>query len=265
MRCCAAGKGNPGETEMKEERFFYVPDAATKGELPAEEAAHAMRVLRLRNGDEIFLTDGEGNFFRATVTCAGSRHCRYDIIETLPQRKAWRGRIHIAVAPTKTAGRMEWFAEKATEIGVDEISLIACRLSERRAMRTERMERIMAAAMKQSRKPWKPIINGMASFKAFITQERTGLRFIAHCHSDMERGDLFAMLSESGAEEDVTVMIGPEGDFSGDEVTEAEARGFTSVSLGGSRLRTETAALYAVMCAHMARRDMRQACVPNGL
>ena len=240
---------------MKEARFFYVPDAVTAGELPSDEAMHALRVLRLHSGDEIFLMDGIGNFYRAVVTIAATRHCMYEIQETMPQVHSWKGRIHIAVAPTKNTERIEWFAEKATEIGVDELTMLSSSLSERKIMRTARLEKIVVAAMKQSRKPWKPIINGMTSFKAFITQERSGLKFIAHCHDDIERSDLFNYISQHAAENvsgDVTIMIGPEGDFTTDEVRLAKANHYVSVSMSDSRLRTETAALYATAIAHLA-------------
>ena len=117
---------------MKEARYFFVPDAGQRDELPPDEAAHALRVLRLQAGDEMFLMDGTGCFFRAEVALATAKRCTYDIIETLPQDKAWTGHIHVAVAPTKVTDRMEWFAEKATEVGVDEFSFIKCKFSERK-------------------------------------------------------------------------------------------------------------------------------------
>ena len=246
---------------MKEARFFYVPDAGTATELPADEAMHALRVLRLRSGDEMFLMDGKGRFYRATVTIAATRHCLYEINEVMPQHKGWKGNIHIAVAPTKNTERIEWFAEKATEIGIDELTMLNCSLSERKIMRTARVEKIVVAAMKQSRKPWKPTVNGMTDFKAFIAKERGGLKFIAHCHEDIERSDLFNYLREhrdGNDRADVTVMIGPEGDFSTDEVRLAKAKGFVSVSLSDSRLRTETAALYATATAHLADKERRR-------
>lgn len=246
---------------MKEARFFYVPDADTATELPAAEAMHALRVLRLRSGDELFLMDGKGNFHRAVVTTAATRHCMYEIKETMPQTKAWKGNIHLAVAPTKNTERIEWLAEKATEIGIDELTMLNCSLSERKIMRTARVEKIVVAAMKQSRKPWKPTVNDMTDFKAFIAKERGGLKFIAHCHEDIERSDLFNYLREhrdGNDRADVTVMIGPEGDFSTDEVRLAKAKGFVSVSLSDSRLRTETAALYATATAHLADKERRR-------
>ena len=137
---------------MKEARYFYVPDASVQQELPQEEAVHALRVLRLKEGDEIFLQDGEGAFYQVEVTTANAKHCFYRILQTLPQKPAWQGRIHLAIAPTKNIDRMEWLVEKATEVGFDELTFLDCQFSERRQLREDRIEKIVVAAMKQSRK-----------------------------------------------------------------------------------------------------------------
>lgn len=234
-----------------------MPDAAAQTELPLEEAMHALRVLRLKSGDEMFLMDGSGVFYRAMVTIAATKRCMYQIEETLPQEKAWRGRIHIVIAPTKMMDRVEWFCEKATEIGVDEISFINCKFSERKVMRTVRLEKIIVSAVKQSRKPWKPVLNSMISFKDFISAERPGRKFIAHCYDDIKRQDFFSLISkaaDSDTEEDVTVLIGPEGDFSPEEVKMAIKHGYEPVSLGSARLRTETAALTATIMTQLSLR-----------
>lgn len=228
---------------MKEERFFYQPDVAS-GELSKEEAAHAVRVLRLREGDELWLMDGQGTFYRAEITIASNHNCLYRVVETLPQERAWKGHIHLAVAPTKLNDRMEWLAEKATEIGFDELSFLDCKFSERRVVKTERIDKIVLSALKQSRKAWKPAVNDMQPFKSFVTQPRTGQKFICHCYEEASALPYLLDVLEQGR--DATVMIGPEGDFSIDEVRLAEANGWQSVSLGQSRLRTETAALVAV-------------------
>lgn len=240
---------------MKEARYFYVPDAANANELPTEEAMHALRVLRLKSGDEMFLMDGNGFFYKAEVTLAATKHCMYEIKEKMPQEKTWNGNIHIAMAPTKMMDRTEWFAEKATEIGVDELAFVNCKFSERKVMRTVRLDKIIVSAMKQSRKPWKPQLSPLTPFKDFIHKERSGLKFIAHCYNEIESVDLFNTLMKSkGNVDDVTVLIGPEGDFSIDEVKLAIKNGYTPVSLGESRLRTETAALYAAMTAQLVCR-----------
>ena len=161
---------------MKEERYFYVPDAASTNELPAEEATHALRVLRLQNGDDMYLMDGRGNFYHAEVSQATHKKCLYTIKEHLPQQKTWRGHIHLAIAPTKNIDRMEWLAEKATEIGFDELSFLHCAFSERKVLRADRIDKIVVSAAKQSRKPWMPQVNALDSFKDFITRPRARLR-----------------------------------------------------------------------------------------
>lgn len=239
---------------MKETRYFYVPDAAEQSELPMEEAMHALRVLRLKSGDEMVLMDGNGTFYLAEVTIAATKRCMYEIKQTMPQEKSWGGKIHLAIAPTKMMDRVEWLAEKITEIGFDEMSFLNCKFSERKVMRTVRLDKIVVAAVKQSRKAWKPVLNQMIQFKEFVSQPRTGRKFIAHCYEEIERKDLFDELKQIPDDEDITVMVGPEGDFSIDEVKLAIKNGYESISLGKSRLRTETAGLAAVMMAQLALR-----------
>lgn len=232
---------------MKEIRFFYDPQIS--GELPEDEAKHATRVLRLSAGDELMLMDGNGIFFRAEITVADNHRCLYRILEDMPQERAWEGHIHLAMAPTKLNDRVEWFAEKATEIGMDELSFLDCRFSERRIIKCERIDKILISAVKQSHKAWKPVLNEMTSFERFVKAERKGDKFICHCYDqeDIEEGTekpfLMDVLKRGVAS---TVLIGPEGDFSVDEVKLALQHGYRSVSLGTSRLRTETAALVAV-------------------
>ena len=226
---------------MKEVRYFYTPEPMS-GALPDDEAAHALRVLRLAEGDEIFLMDGKGTFYRAAITEATKKRCGYQIVETLPQTPQWKGYLHLAMAPTKNIDRTEWFAEKATEIGFDELTFLDCQFSERRVVKDERIEKILVAAMKQSRKAYLPHLNSMMPFSEFIKRPFSGQKFICHCYDD----HLPLLKDLLTPDEDALVMIGPEGDFSIDEVKAAEAAGFQSVSLGKSRLRTETAALVAV-------------------
>ena len=233
---------------MKEVRYFYAPDAATSTELPSDEAGHALRVLRYGVGDEILLADGQGCFYRAFITGATGHRCTYRIKETLPQEPAWQGHLHLAMAPTKLMDRVEWFAEKATEIGFDELSFIDCQFSERRVVKKDRIDKILVSAMKQSHKAWKPKLNGIQRFRDFISQEREGDKFICHCYDDADikplPGSFLFDVLRPGVP--TTVLIGPEGDFSTDEVRLALQHGYRSVSLGQSRLRTETAALVAV-------------------
>lgn len=239
---------------MKEARYFYVPNATEHNELPTDEAIHAIRVLRLKIGDDIFLIDGKGTFYEAVVTLANSKHCLYKITQTLVQNKTWKGHIHLAIAPTKDISRIEWLVEKATEIGFDEISFLNCQFSERKNLRIDRIERIVISAMKQSRKAWKPIVNNMLSFEDFMQKEVTGQKFICHCYNEIEKTDFFSNINNSGLFEYITVLIGPEGDFSINEVHQALQQQYKSTTLGNSRLRTETAGLAAVLMANLANR-----------
>ena len=252
---------------MKEERFFYVPDASDRLELPEEEAKHAIRVLRLHEGDEMFLQDGKGTFYHALVSQTNNKHCYYTIDGTMPQERMWRGRIHLAIAPTKMMDRMEWMAEKATEVGFDELSFLDCKFSERKVIRCDRIGKIIVSAFKQSRKGWLPQVNDVVPFEEFVNSDIPGRKFICHCYNEIPKADFFSeimgmTMSERSAEsrtsdsndDDITVLVGPEGDFSIDEVRMAMDNGFVSASLGKSRLRTETAGLSAVMMSQLARR-----------
>lgn len=238
---------------MKETRFFYVPDAADTTELPPDEAGHALKVLRLKSGDELMLMDGRGNFHRAEITQASGHRCQYRIVETQPQAPQWEGHIHLAIAPTKMNERMEWLAEKTTEMGIDELSFLNCQFSERRVLKTERIEKIVISAVKQSHKAYMPVVNGLTPFRQFIDSHTTGHRYIAHCYQEVERVNLFDQLCALKPSDDAVVLIGPEGDFSIDEVRQAVAAGYVSVDLGKSRLRTETAGLAAVMMMQLAK------------
>lgn len=239
---------------MKEVRFFYVPNADSMNELPEEEAQHAVRVLRMEMGDEMMLMDGQGTFYRATVTEATKKRCLYRIEETLSQERQWQPHLHLAMAPTKNMDRTEWFAEKATEIGFDELTFLNCRWSERTVIKTERVDKILVSAMKQSHKAWKPILNGMTDFQTWMKQMEKvdAQKFICHCYEEEELGEKKPLKDVLKRGEDVVVLVGPEGDFSIDEVKMAEAMGFQSVTLGKSRLRTETAALVAVHIMNLA-------------
>lgn len=242
---------------MKETHLFYSPDIEATGELSAEESAHAVRVLRMREGDALTVTDGRGRFFEGTVALASQKHCGVSVKRVIVPSRYWRDEIHLAVAPTKNMDRMEWLAEKATEIGFDRLSLLGCDNSERRVVKTERLEKIVVSAMKQSHKPWKPEVEGMLDFKQFVARPFDGEKYIAHCHEAAEgnAGEMAEGMALSGrnflgdvmsGKKSALVLIGPEGDFSEAEVGAAVAAGFKPISLGESRLRTETAALVAV-------------------
>lgn len=252
----------------KEIRYFYDPQL--KGELPQEEAQHAVRVLRLGVGDEINLMDGRGNYYVAEITVATNHKCLYRIVEEQPQEPAWKGHLCLGMAPTKLNDRVEWFAEKATEIGLDEFAFLDCQFSERKVLKTERVDKIVVSAVKQSHKAWKPEVGEMMAFRKFVEAERPGQKFICHCYDQhdidptppvmgtkdegeaMDSGIQKPFLMDViDPEQDCTVLIGPEGDFSVEEVRLAQAHGYQSVSLGKSRLRTETAGLCAVHMMHM--------------
>ncbi len=255
---------------MKEIHYFFAPEAELSDELPDDEARHAAKVLRLHSGDNIVLINGKGTFYKAVVADISPRSCRYDILEAEKQKPAWSGRIHLAVAPTKNMDRTEWLVEKAAEIGFDELSFVCSRFSERRTLKLDRIERILVSAVKQSHKAFLPKVNDMISFDEFIRKGNlAGARYIAHCLN--ENVDYSALrpdvvspnpdvrhylpaVMENG---DMTVFIGPEGDFAIEEVNAAMSEHFIPVSLGNSRLRTETAALYAVMLMNL-RNSLRE-------
>ena len=228
-------------------QIFYAPDIATNPELPEEEANHCVRVLRLNEGDEILVTDGKGTFYKAAIRRANTKHCEISILENWRQPALWNFKLHIAVAPTKNMDRMEWFVEKATEIGIDTITCLNCRFSERKEVKTARLEKILVSAMKQSQKATLPRLNGMTDFKRFISEPFDGRKFIAHCEE--EEKPLLKHVYHPG--ENALILIGPEGDFSTEEIRLAKKNGFEAISLGESRLRTETAALVACHTIHV--------------
>lgn len=249
---------------MKEYHLFYAPDLAATGLLPPDEAAHAVRVLRMKEGDTLRATDGRGTFFTCRLALASPHRCAVEIVDSHTAQPAWQGTIHLAVAPTKHMERMEWLAEKATEIGLDSLTFVDCRNSERHVVKPERIERIVIAATKQSHKAWKPIVAPMTPFAQLVSRPFSGQRFIAHCHNmapafpdeaDPPAAAPSPFLGDVvHPDTDALVLIGPEGDFSPEEVALAIARGFVPISLGPSRLRTETAALAAVHILSIAKR-----------
>ena len=200
-----------------------------------------MRVLRLQAGDELEVVDGAGGYYLAVVTNPHPKHCEFQIKETITEYGKRDYRLHIAIAPTKNIERLEWFIEKCTEIGVDEITPILCRFSERKIIKPERLEKIIVSAAKQSLKAYFPILNPMCSFRDFIQQTTVSQKFIAHCY-EQDKQLLQRVYQKSS---DAVILIGPEGDFSPEEVQAAIQHQFQPVSLGSSRLRTETAGIAA--------------------
>jgi 16S rRNA (uracil1498-N3)-methyltransferase len=227
-------------------QLFYAPDIATSTTLPEDEAQHALRVLRLGEGSAINLTDGKGFFYKAVITKINHRQCEVGVSERWPQPALWPFHLHIALAPTKNIDRIEWFCEKATEIGIDSITFLHCRFSERRELKTSRLEKILISAMKQSGKATLPQLGAITNFQTFITHPFNGRKLIAHC--EKEEKPLLKHACRPG--ENALILIGPEGDFSPEEIKSATAHDFTPISLGNTRLRTETAALVACQTIH---------------
>lgn len=222
--------------------LFYTPDiTAGLYSLNEEESRHCQKVLRLREGDIIHLTDGKGTLFESRITDDRSRQVTVEVISQQENFGRRDYRLHLAVAPTKNTDRFEWFLEKATEIGVDEITPMICDHSERRKLRIDRLERIITSAVKQSLKAYHPVLHTLTEFERFIAEKRECHHFIAH----LEEHDPVLLQSVYRKGNDATILIGPEGDFSDSEIASALAASYQCISLGSSRLRTETAAVVA--------------------
>ncbi|MBR1631987.1 MAG: 16S rRNA (uracil(1498)-N(3))-methyltransferase, partial [Paludibacteraceae bacterium] len=220
--------------------LFYTPDIATVSELPEAESQHACRVLRMKAGDHVWHTDGRGTLYESEILNPHPRHCQLRILhqELQPERPF---SIRIAIAPTKNIDRLEWMVEKCVEIGVDRITPLLCNRSERRALKTERLQKIVVSAAMQSLKTRIPLLDPLTPLDRLIIDAKEQQRFIAHCRED-ERTPLFAAIRRGGS---VVILIGPEGDFDEQEVSAALQAGFQPVTLGQSRLRTETAGFVA--------------------
>ncbi|MFC0876338.1 16S rRNA (uracil(1498)-N(3))-methyltransferase [Saccharicrinis sp. FJH2] len=224
-------------------QLFYTPDIIQTQTLSQLESHHAVKVLRLTEGDVIQVVDGNGGFYNAVIVSANAKACRIELNEPIQDQQIRQYRLHMAVAPTKNIDRFEWFLEKATEIGIDEITPLLCEHSERKIIKPDRIERILVSAMKQSLKSYLPKQNEMRSFQEFISQANPSENLmIAHCY-DTERDTIKTLIPDRG--NTITILIGPEGDFSPEEVEQAIKSGFSPLSLGNSRLRTETAAVVA--------------------
>jgi 16S rRNA (uracil1498-N3)-methyltransferase len=226
-------------------QIFYTPDiaaAATHYSLTEEESKHAIRVLRLQNGDTLNLVDGRGGMYTAHIIDPHPKKTLLAITERQYEFGKRNHYLHIAVAPTKNIERLEWFLEKATEIGIDEVSLIQCQRSERKDAKVERLDKIITSAVKQSIKAYHPQLNSMQPFSKLVSQFHEGQKFIAHCLPGEDKVSLASQLQLQGS---CLILIGPEGDFTEKEIAEALQSGFKPITLGESRLRTETAALEA--------------------
>ncbi|MBQ2394610.1 MAG: 16S rRNA (uracil(1498)-N(3))-methyltransferase [Alistipes sp.] len=226
-------------------QLFYAPDITlplyTLGE---EESKHCVRVLRLGEGDQLHLTDGRGNMHLCEVVDAHPKRCSVKIVSTEYEFEKMNYRLVMAVAPTKNIERFEWFLEKATEIGVSEFIPLETAHSERRTIKLEREQRVITSAVKQSLKAYHPELHDMTEFRKLLDMPFEGRRFIAHCGNVVKGKSYLAKSISAG--ENVMILIGPEGDFSPEEVAVAVECGFEEITLGHQRLRTETAAVVAV-------------------
>ena len=227
-------------------QLFYAPEISfPRHTLSEEESKHCTKVLRMRCGEELFLTDGRGTMHRCKIVNDNAKHCEVEIVESTPEYEKLPYNLHMAVAPTKNIDRFEWFLEKATEVGVSEFTPLECDHSERRQIKPEREEKVITSAVKQSLKAYHPVLNPLTSARELIAREFNGQKFIAHCNDELgERAYLGNMIEKGG---DVLILIGPEGDFSKEEITFALQNGFRAISLGKQRLRTETAAVVATV------------------
>jgi len=220
--------------------LFYQPDAALQPFLSEEESRHCVKTLRLTTGDPIWVTDGAGNRFDCRIEKADPRRCTFRIVDR-QQTPPRPYRIELALAPTKNGDRIEWLVEKAVELGIDRIRFFASQHSERRALKTDRLEKIAIAAMKQSLQSWLPAIDPLINFENILTGS-ADYRYIAHLPEGQHPPHLWRAARQGGT---TIVLIGPEGDFSAPELERAVSAGFELVTLGNTRLRTETAALAA--------------------
>ncbi|MBP5306451.1 MAG: 16S rRNA (uracil(1498)-N(3))-methyltransferase [Paludibacteraceae bacterium] len=232
-----------------QDNIFYTPSINPDAEyfiLPEEESKHCIKVLRLLEGEYITLVDGCGNAYECIIVTPNAKHCEVQItdIEREVQKKNYK--LHIALAPTKLNERTEWFLEKCTEIGIDEITPLLCHRSERKELKTERMMKIIIAAMKQSHKAYLPRLNEMTPLKRVIEEATETQRYICHC-GDGEK----VPLKTASPHSDTLILIGPEGDFDKEELELAKQRGFIPTTLGESRLRTETAGIVACHTIHL--------------
>lgn len=229
-------------------QLFYAPHIATTPFLPEEESLHCIKVLRHKEGDTINIIDGKGTLYNALITSPHIKRTQVQIVNSTPDFGTHPYHLHLAVAPTKNIDRFEWFVEKATEIGFDSLTPLECAFSERRIIKPERIEKIIISAAKQSLKAQIPILNPLTPFSDFAKNIPQTNKFIAHCYSG-QKPHLMRVCPQNT---DIVIAIGPEGDFSIDEVNLATSQGFQPITLGSSRLRTETAAVVACHIAAIA-------------
>jgi len=227
--------------------LFYCPEIRTSPILPEQESQHCVRVLRMKEGDHLTVTDGAGWFYDCSLLQAHPKQCMLSILGQWEERGKRDYILQIAFAPTKQMDRNEWFVEKATEMGIDRFTPILSSYSERKEIKQERLEKIAISAMKQSQQACLPQIDELTRFVGLVSQPFNGRKLIAHCYDQPKKP--LAQTYRKG--EHALILIGPEGDFSEEEVVQAIAKGFEAVSLGDTRLRTETACLVATPPIHV--------------
>lgn len=221
-------------------QLFYTPRISGNiHELDEQESRHAVRVLRLSKGEKVVLVDGAGGWYECEIADAHPKRCRLEIRTHTPDYNPLPYHLHIGISPTKSMDRFEWFLEKATEIGISEITPLICHRTERSRLNYERLDRILVSAMKQSLRAYKPALSEPVMFTRFLKGHHSGTLGIAHC----QPGDRI-FLEELGPSDRFTLLIGPEGDFTADEIEWAASVGYTPVQMGECRLRTETAGIY---------------------
>ncbi|WP_424493658.1 16S rRNA (uracil(1498)-N(3))-methyltransferase [Salinimicrobium sp. GXAS 041] len=235
-------------------QLFYHPEItedSVEVHFPRDESKHIVKVLRKKEGDLLHLTNGRGYLFETEVISANHNNC---VVKVLSAKKqpAPPYKLHLAVAPTKMNDRYEWFLEKATEMGIHEITPVICEHSERKTVKLNRFERVIQSAVKQSLNTHFPVLNEPLSFSEFLQKKHSSQKFIAHCEEGKER---FSLKSQVGINSEVIILIGPEGDFSSQEIEQALQNGWKPVRLGQSRLRTETAAIVACHTVALAHED----------
>lgn len=226
---------------------FYAPDIEASGVLPESESGHCCRVLRLKEGAHIFVTDGLGHRFECVILDAHPKHTAVEIVDKVEVKPWWGFRLEICVAPSKNLDRMEWLVQKCVEIGVDRIVLMKCQRSERKIVKPERLEKIAVSAMNQSLKTTLVEITEVTDFRQLVSDGFEGFKCMGYCDDSIPLRN-FREEYKGG---DVRILIGPEGDFSPEEVDLAMSKEYMPVTFGGSRLRLETAALYATVAAHL--------------
>ena len=229
---------------------FYCPDIADTLMLGEEDSKHCVKVLRMGEGDTIEVVDGNGKLYTCRITMAHPKRCAIEVLDKQEQPPHWGHQIVLGIAPTKNLDRMEWLVEKCVEMGIDRIIPLRCHNSERTVLKTERLRKIMVSAMKQSLKATLPLLDEMTPIERVFADPFEGVRLIAYCDEQLPRAERHTIASAYRPGCDVMVLIGPEGDFSPEEVQAAKTAGFVPVTLGESRLRTETAGMMAVAWIH---------------